>query len=31
MASDIFSYGLVLYELLTWQLPWRGSSPYQVR
>lgn len=30
MASDIFSLGLVLFELLAWQLPWRGGTPYQV-
>ncbi len=29
MASDIYSYGLVLYELLTWKLPWHGT-PFQV-
>lgn len=29
MASDVFSLGMVLYELLAWQLPWRGT-PFQV-
>lgn len=31
-ASDVYSFGLVLFELLTWQLPWRfrDVSPFQV-
>lgn len=29
MASDVYSLGLVCYEMLTWQLPWRGT-PFQV-
>lgn len=24
-ASDVYSFGMVLYELLTWTLPWRAS------
>lgn len=28
-----FSFGVVLWELMTWKLPWGGSglSPFQVR
>ena len=29
-ASDVYSFGLVLYELLTWQLPWAGLPYLQV-
>jgi serine/threonine protein kinase len=29
-ASDVYSFGMVLYELLTWTLPWH-ASPYKVR
>ncbi|KAG0476327.1 hypothetical protein HPP92_013168 [Vanilla planifolia] len=28
--SDVFSFGVVLWELLTMQQPWRGLSPAQV-
>lgn len=30
--ADCYSFGLVLWELLVWQLPWRqhGCTPYQV-
>lgn len=31
MASDAFSFAYVLFELLTWQLPWAGVQPFLVR
>jgi serine/threonine protein kinase len=30
-ASDVFSFGLVLFELLTWALPWGCAPHYRVR
>lgn len=29
-ASDIFSFGIVLFELLTWRLPWAGLSTFKI-
>lgn len=31
-ASDVYGFGLVLLELLTWSLPWgEDAQPYQAR
>ena len=29
-AGDVFAFGLVLWELLTWSLPWADLGPWQV-
>lgn len=30
-ASDTYAFALLLWELLTWQLPWSGMDVFQVR
>ena len=30
LAQDVYSFGLVLWEVLTWQLPFASTAPYQV-
>lgn len=29
-AADVYSFGLILWEMLTWQLPWADLGPFQV-
>jgi serine/threonine protein kinase len=30
-ASDVYSYAIIMYEMLTWQMPFHDLSKEQVR
>ena len=30
-AADVYAFGIILWEVLTWQVPWDDLGPWQVQ